>query len=330
MEILLSIVIPVYKVVEYVGQTIDSIVQQKDFVNQLEIVFVDDGTPDDSMSVVRSHISSLTNVKIITQKNSGLSVARNNGFKATKGKYVWFVDSDDYLLPNALQDVYDCINAHPDADVFASLFEVHDESGHRHTFNEKQPLFNVATGFDYLKAKCPHGAIQRFVFKRYFLVDNNLFFYPGLLHEDDLFGFRMLYYAQKVCVLPRPVYAYRINRGGSIMNTISIRTPQSLLFIHKELKRFMMTEVKPEYREDYQLCIYNEIRNFFRFCIDILDKKEFIDYYKENSTYIKQESMFLLKRRRTFFLGIRMICFPRIPLLAYRYARDVYHQIKTC
>ena len=94
---LLSIIIPVYNVEAYVGETLDSVFDTAASTEAFEVIVVNDGTEDGSMDVVLRYASK-PNLKIIEQGNQGLSAARLRGLSAAEGDYVWFIDSDDYLM----------------------------------------------------------------------------------------------------------------------------------------------------------------------------------------------------------------------------------------
>ena len=100
--IILSIIIPVYNVEKYVWKTLESIFESTLLKSELEVIVVNDGTKDNSMSIVNEFAVKFDNLKIINQENQGLSVARNTGLKAARGKYVWFVDSDDWVEYDSL------------------------------------------------------------------------------------------------------------------------------------------------------------------------------------------------------------------------------------
>ena len=97
---LLSIIIPIYNIEKYIEKCVSSCLQSSQV--SYEIILVNDGTKDGSMDVIR-HMSNLPNISIINQENQGLSVARNTGLSKAKGKYVWFVDGDDWIEPNSIQ-----------------------------------------------------------------------------------------------------------------------------------------------------------------------------------------------------------------------------------
>src|SRR5690606_27089299 len=116
-SLLLSIVIPVYNVSEYVEKCIRSCYNQA--VNQscYEIIVINDGSKDDSLAICERLQEEFTDLKIITQNNKGLSGARNTGIANAHGKYIWFVDSDDWIEDNCLIEIFELIKSY-DVDVF--------------------------------------------------------------------------------------------------------------------------------------------------------------------------------------------------------------------
>ena len=105
--ILLSIIIPVYNVESYLPRCAESVFSQ--MTNECEVIFVDDGSTDDSGRICDNYASSRANVSVVHKKNGGLSSARNVGMKSASGQYLLFVDSDDYLLRNAIDDLLSII-----------------------------------------------------------------------------------------------------------------------------------------------------------------------------------------------------------------------------
>ena len=102
-----SIIIPVYDVEKYIKKCLDSVFNQT--YNNYEVIVVNDGTKDNSMEIVKNY-----NVITINQKNQGLSMARNNGVKKAKGEYLLFLDSDDYLEENTLEEINKALDSKPD------------------------------------------------------------------------------------------------------------------------------------------------------------------------------------------------------------------------
>lgn len=106
-NILLSIIIPVYNVEDYVERCIRSIKDDKLSSDDFEIIIVNDGSPDNSVNIIEKLKGEITNIILINQKNAGVSVARNVGINRASGEYIIFIDPDDYINPNLLKKLYD-------------------------------------------------------------------------------------------------------------------------------------------------------------------------------------------------------------------------------
>ena len=106
-RLLLSIIIPAYNAESYLRRCIDSIFKQEINKNEFEVIIIDDGSQDKSYDIALAIASEHKNIFVYTQRNSGQAVARNIGLEKAKGKYVMFVDSDDYLIENTILKVLD-------------------------------------------------------------------------------------------------------------------------------------------------------------------------------------------------------------------------------
>lgn len=305
----ISIIIPIYKVRDYIVDCLSSIIKQNVDESLYEVILVNDGTPDDSMEIASPFIEKINNIKIINQKNQGLSVARNNGFSLAEGEYIWFVDSDDWLLQDALINVFRAIEENPNCPVFSSRLLMNFEDG-RQPKTEFNPTIFQLSGKDYLRLGYKQGAVQRFIFKKDFLLKYNLHFFPGILHEDGLFGIQMLYLTPKVCILQNPVYAYRIRTSGSIMSSVSVRSANDMLFIHKELRKFQLARVDKLDQPWFQLRLAFLIKDLYFFSRNIIRTKEFLSFYEENKLYLKEESKVLLHTKNNFWTGLYLSYFP--------------------
>lgn len=294
----LSIIIPIYNVEPYIGRCIESILSQiTESVDSVEVIMVNDGTQDGSMDIVKLQISGSPFVTVINQENKGLSCARNAGLDLAKGKYVWFVDSDDWLLPEAVSRVIDVVRRCDGVDMIATRLLHHDEATGRESA-ENFPSMSARTGREYMFAGNLKGASQRYILRRQFLLDNNLRFLPGVYHEDGDFGIRMTYLAQSCYVLPDPVYVYRLRKTGSIMSSRKQKMNTDLVAIYQGLVKFADLHVS---REDYWpfraqaiTCLWDTIL----FSRQQIFTPEFKEFYAKFSRYIHQETGFLLRHSR--------------------------------
>lgn len=211
----LSLIVPIYGVEAYVGDCLDSIIGAAGFAECCELVIVDDGSLDASMTIVEQHCAGLTNVTIIRQANAGLGAARNTGLDHATGDYIWFVDSDDEICHDAISVLVSCAEGlHPDiiAFEFATIGDTLKRSPYLPVYNQRvDPIKFMTSGR-------PPSPVQFYAFSRELLERANLRFKPGIYHEDALFTPIAMVTAASVARLPDTCYRYRL-RPGSIMST---------------------------------------------------------------------------------------------------------------
>lgn len=284
----LSIVIPVYNTENFIRKCLDSLCSQHVPSDRYEIIVVNDGTKDNAMSIVGEFIEKYSHIRLIEQENQGLSVARNTGLKNAKGKYIWFFDSDDWARPNSIQALLSHIEHQPKADMFvARLARVSDRD-----YSEKIDKINKyiegkseMIGKDYLFDEGSYAPVQKFVFKREFLINNNLFFYPGIYHEDGQFGMRATYLCEKIVIIPEILYNYLLRSSNSIMSSMTIKNAKDLLFIHKSLLEFGEKYVAPQDMSYWRGVLSNYLSVTFHWLTFLADNSEFRSLVKENKCY---------------------------------------------
>lgn len=217
MNPLISIIVPTYNVEKYIRTCIESILAQT--YRNVEVIIVNDGSTDQSLAVISDLICSHHNVKVINQKNQGLSVARNTGIDVATGKYIIFVDSDDKIMPDFVSSLYQIADK-TGADIVRGSFR---------DFNGNIPKgwvpdFNVPTNcgtiaLDQFLSSNISFVVWSSIYRLDFINSNHIRFTPGILFEDVDFTIRAYMLAKLVATSPEPNYAYRINRPGSILTT---------------------------------------------------------------------------------------------------------------
>lgn len=217
---LISVIVPVYKVEPYLDRCVQSIVDQT--YTNLEIILVDDGSPDNCGAMCDSWAEKDSRIKVIHKENGGLSDARNAGMAAASGEYMAFVDSDDWVDKQFISVMYQAIVV-TGADIAACDI----------LMTENQD--SVATGStEFSLAVCtPEEAIEDITYGRRFraVVWNKLYkrnvlageyFSVGRYHEDEFFTYRILDKAT-VLVFADQILYYYYQRSGSIMGSVSVR-----------------------------------------------------------------------------------------------------------
>lgn len=231
-----SIIIPVYNVEEYLRACLDSVLAQT--FSDWEAVCVNDGSTDGSLSVLEEYEKKDHRLRIISQPNGGLSAARNTGLAAAQGDYVVFVDSDDWVEPTMLARLAEESNGE---DMICFACRRTDNN----TYDTLQP--EQDRGWSYYNhhalehREVPFVCVWQRCYRRQFLMDNNLSFREGILHEDNEFTPRACLKAKLVKVIPDVLYNYRV-RPGSIMTTRGLRSRESLIEIANSLSNLFATE----------------------------------------------------------------------------------------
>lgn len=223
MDYKISVIVPVYKVRDRIIRTLESLKDQtfKDF----EVLFVDDGSPDDSSDFADSYLKGTdVTYRIIKKKNGGVSSARNLGIEEAKGEYVMFLDSDDYIDKAMLKDLYDkASKGNYDVLYCSYVFEESNETEITNNFNDlNEGIFSgkeTAIGLIY---GTTYTHIMANLFKRSLLVDNNIRFDEKRKFAEDIsFMVKAYAHAKEVYCLKK-IYAHYVKWGESAMNNINL------------------------------------------------------------------------------------------------------------
>jgi glycosyltransferase involved in cell wall biosynthesis len=318
----MSIIIPVYKVEKYIRKCLESVFKQDIPPDTYEIIIVNDGTPDNSMSIVHEFANKYTNLTIINQENQGLSMARNNGLDIAHGEYVWFVDSDDWIKENCLNKIIGLIEQYKFDILSMPLLCTHDECNEgKEDISIKDSVLLI--GKKYLFSDYPFAPTQRLILKRKFIIENNLKFYPKIFHEDTLFGPPTIFLANKIYMLNKSLYYYRQRQDGSIMSSWKIKNSNDLVFGYNVLKSFESQYILDKSdKEKFNDVIITSLLCSILFAKGHWKSKDFKIFYSQNVNFIRKESwqLFLnkdirMKRRirgLLFFLSPFLFVFLRL------------------
>lgn len=196
----ISIIITVYNKAKYLPRCLESCLNQQEVpAGSYEVIAVDDGSTDESPAILGEYAAKCPLLRVITQPNAGLSVARNNGAAEAQGTYLWFVDADDHIAPDAVKTLLAQEPAMPDVVAFRAQTEGEQE--------ERNLLpSGTYAGQVLLRDNLFEDCAPFYLFRTDFLRDWRLCFYPGICHEDAEFTPRMLYLASEVSVCEKVLY----------------------------------------------------------------------------------------------------------------------------
>lgn len=240
-SVTLSVIVPVYNTLPYLGACLQSL--EKQTLAGMEVVLVDDGSTDGSGRVLRELAQKDPRFRYVGQANGGISVARNTGLRAARGRYVTFVDSDDWIaMPDSLERLYRAAVA-TEADIAVGHTLTVFPDGRKSLWAER--LFHASIPGEIMDGKCFFTRMYQigsyvpmcynYLYNRDFINGHDFSFAPGLIHEDELWTPLVITAAHRVVYTDVRHYCY-YQREGSIMSaTSSQRRIVSLQEIIKQL-----------------------------------------------------------------------------------------------
>lgn len=246
----LSIIIPVWNGEKYIKKCVDSCIDLD--IDAYEIIVINDGSTDDTLTVLARNYSGIDNLRVYTTENRGLSCARNFGVENAKGQYIMFLDADDWLEKNVNYLLKQIEENSLDVLLFAAQDVFEDDSIKA---QDRYPVNggSVVTGKDIIglsnMVNIRHEA-WRGIYSRSFLVQNNLLFLDGVLYEDNAFWFRVMRNAERIMYTNDVIYNYRI-RPDSIVHSTTNRTKvwsvfkiiEDILLIEDINKEYLSTAI---------------------------------------------------------------------------------------
>ena len=245
---LLSIIVPVYNVEQYIRPCVESIYKQGLNEQDFEVILVDDGATDNSLGKIADIVESHSNINIIRQSNQGLSVARNTGLRHAVGQFVLFLDSDDLFIPDTVgQLLKEGLEHQADLVVAGFVKMNNDDISHQKFDPAIRADAVVKTGTDvFLYALNPRECyVWRTLYRKEFLEGNQLRFIPGIYFEDVPFTVECYLKAGRCIVTSQPFYIYR-QRENSIVSTVNMQKLKDMNEVVARLWHMRLTMELPE------------------------------------------------------------------------------------
>ncbi len=201
----ISIIIPIYNAEKYLERCLKSITENND--SSLEIILINDGSKDSSEKICKSFMKVDKRIKYISIKNNGCSNARNLGINLSIGKYIWFIDSDDFIEKNSISEILKEIKENPEIIVFGMKIIKNDKSKAFYPKIEKKEkfIYNQTIFFNQPWNK---------LYKSEIIKKNNIYFKKDChMGEDMAFNFRYFYYIEKINFVKKTFYNYYLGEG---------------------------------------------------------------------------------------------------------------------
>lgn len=311
---ILSIIVPMYKVEQYIEKCLLSTQNQNIEKSEYEIVVVNDGSPDNSLEIAEKLTSQYDNIHVYSKENGGLSSARNFGISKSQGEYIFFLDSDDWIDENCLGElVAQLKNENPDVLCICAAKTDGINSKRRFEFKDTTPV----SGAELLKKGWFIPCAPFYIVKAELLRKFDLRFYEGILHEDSEYMPRMLYFAQKVSFTNRIIY-WVYQNPNSITRTVNPKKSFDLLNVVCQRLSDFSKSVNCDYSYVFDNMVSMYINNALAFIIKCpKDKQDEIN----KLCYEKRHLWMHLKKSSKKKYNVEYALFRLLPhntILAYK------------
>lgn len=299
---LISVIVSAYNVEEYLAACLDSILRQT--FSDYEIILIDDGSTDRIAEII-SQYSSNSRIRVHTQQNSGISVARNQGIKMSRGQYICYIDSDDIITETYLEKLITPLLQNPEIDITVCGYQ---EVYQTHCFHHI-PSPRISSGFqatqDFLiKQQDLDILIWNKMYRKNLFTDNHIFYPAGQIHEDNLTTYKLFFAAKNIQYLEEELYFYQ--RRNSYITKNFTSTKKTLTRLHakeqmaKEAKIYLRT---PEFK---LICNVALILAYFAYIDNAItchiDQKYYQEYREKalHALMINQKNPYLTQKLRLY------------------------------
>ncbi len=293
---ILSIIIPLYncenEIKRCLSSIIDNIENSNNYQREIEVIVVNDGSTDNSLNIAQQIANNYTFIKIISQNNLGVSEARNTGIKIATGKYIWFIDSDDYIPYDTIRYLIQIIIKN-NLEIL-SFSSVCGTLTHLENYKIKQnfnDLSNIISGIEYIANYQYTPYLWKYIFRKQLIIDNNIYFAAGkTIGEDTLFTTSLFLLATRFASVDAECYYY-VTRENSITHNQNITHQDKLIddyiYVAKHLSELLTTISKEKHYTRIE-----DRRNSFIFFALIKVLRYLPNRVNEVINILKQENLY--------------------------------------
>lgn len=310
-----SVILPVYNVEQYLKECTESIINQT--LKDIEIIFINDNSPDKSFEILKEYAKNDNRITLLTQKNYGAGVARNAGLDVARGEYLYIMDSDDVLVPNALERLYSEAKASNLEMIMFNCYLYDNKTKEKEIrpwslkkeFIPNKKIFSYKEFAENIFNTSPSWAWNKF-FKKDFIDRNNLIFQDTSHTNDAYFACMALVLAERMSIINEPLILYRTNQTNSL-TSMETRNKKPLDIITatitiqnklKEINRFEIVK-----------------NSFYRFSIELM-------HYMDTKTTGLANKLLLYNLKYRYFKKLE---YDKIPEdILYPYAIEALKKIK--
>lgn len=283
----ISVILPIYNVEKYLKQALDSVINQT--YTNIEIILVDDGSPDYSGKICDEYAEKDNRIKVIHKKNGGVSSARNMGIDAATGQWLCFIDPDDWVEFNMLEEaLYKAQETNSDLCIWDFEFVDDTRNIYFKAIRSNCSLYENSSELEKMIAfNCSTGSIWNFIVKSN-LIKNKIYFDESLsFREDEIFKLELYQNIKKFCYLPKLYYHYRMT-SESACHKLGISCVLKNLNIYKQECKIIASGIFPK---GSQIVANSKLLEGFSSVVDVLIKSKMSFYEKKKvyDSFVKSE-----------------------------------------
>ena len=323
---ILSIILPIYKVEDYLPACLDSIYNQGINEELFEVICVNDGSPDNSQEILLDCAGKHSNLIIIEHPvNLSVGKSRNDGLRVSNGQYIWFIDPDDRIAPGSIDKILNLCTTHK-LDMLAFNFVRVFNNGKIRDHGAFYEDSSILSGEELIRSRFGKNFIYyllgfcwQYIYNRKNLLENNIYFPEGCYHEDSAYACRALIHSKRVMSIADTIYLYRYNENSATLQLSKRKSGRQVfdnVFFSGDLVEQLGHEfesINPEYgkillnyaRDDY----YNRVGIMY-LPLPYREKREFAALVKKNKDLVADK-----KRQMTFFN--RLFAVDHIPVISF-------------
>ena len=252
----ISVIIPCYNVQDYLAQCLDSVLSQT--LKSIEIICINDGSTDDTLKILNKYTQKDKRIKVISRSNKGLGATRNEGVHLANGKYLFFLDSDDWIDKTCLEKLYQK-SEEDNANVCIYGCILFDEELNKY---QKSCYYDTSMYQNRISTPCDYKQITDCVFTRFesvlklynkdFFITNNLYFSEGVWFEDVVSHIKVMLLAKHISFVDENLYFYRQRKGGITKTTNNKKIFDAFVYFDSVMKflknKNLFDNLKPQYQ----------------------------------------------------------------------------------
>ena len=295
-----SVIIPVYNGEKYLKECLDSVIRQS--FSHWEMICINDGSTDGSLRILEDFARMDDRIRVLSQDNQGQSAARNAGMRCAQGAYILFLDCDDRLMPDALErlteraveDQLDILYFDGETFFNDGLDTEEKFAGYRQVYHAKITISGTLTGTEMFRTLYESGSYRVSVcmqlFRRTFLQETGMTFYPGILYEDNLFTMKTMTQAKRTGYCHQTFYMRRIRPNSIVTQSKDYRHLRSYVIAYTQIAAYAMdaklpAEVMPGVRAQLRSLMAHAVDVFS--ALDPQQREKITRTYPESSLILE-------------------------------------------